>query len=186
MSRLSAPEQLLRGLSQLALAHDEQLVAPDFLAQIQQIPNEKLFEGNIQNSGMAQAARAGLLLIAGGWDEAHKLVQEMETPEAEYWHGIVHRREPDFSNAKYWFRKVGHHPVMDSLLRGLTRQNYPHSTVVQQLINNGKWDPFQYLALCSACHEGAQKELLPVLLDIQKEEIALLVNYCIQHARDGS
>ena len=186
MSRPPAPEDFLRGLSHLSLIHDEKLISPDILAQIQQIPNEGLLEGNIQNSGMAQAARAGLLLIAGGWDEAHKLVQEMETPEAEYWHGIVHRREPDFSNAKYWFRQVGHHPVMDSLLKRLSRPDYPHPTVVQQLIKNGKWDPFQYLELCRACHEDGQKELLPVLLDIQKEEIALLVNYCIQHARGGS
>jgi len=186
MSPLSKCDQLLRELPQLPLVHDEKLAAPSILKEIHQLSNEALFGGNIENSDMAQAARAGLILAAGGWDEAHRIVQELNTPEAQYWHGIVHRREPDSSNAKYWFRRVEHHTVMDQLLSILTRQDGPEKTVVQQLIKSGNWDPFEYVDLCMACHEGSQKELLPILLDIQQKEITSLLDYCLQHARGRS
>lgn len=186
MSPRSKCDQFLRVLPQLPLVHDEKLAAPSIIKEIHQLSNEALFGGNIVSSEMAQAARAGLLLAAGGWDDAHRIVQEMDTPEAQYWHGIVHRREPDSSNAKYWFRRVGHHPVMDQLLSILTRQDGPEKIVVQQLIKSGKWDPFEYVDLCMACHEGSQKEVFPILLDIQQKEITSLLDYCIQHARGRS
>ena len=38
---------------------------------------------------------------------AHHLVQELEgDPIADYLHGIIHRREGDFANANYWFRRA--------------------------------------------------------------------------------
>ncbi len=135
---------------------------------------------------MAQAARAGLILAAGGWDEAHLIVQELDTPEAQYWHGIVHRREPDSSNAKYWFRRVGHHPVMDQLLGILTGADGVDKTVLQQLTTNGKWDPFKFVDLCLASHSGKQKKLFPILVDIQQKEFTSLLDFCIQHALNGS
>ena len=49
------------------------------------------------------------------FEEAHELVSKSESRECELWHAILHRREPDYSNAAYWFRRVGAHPVFESL-----------------------------------------------------------------------
>jgi len=40
----------------------------------------------------------------------------LNTPEGSFWHAIMHRREPDASNSKYWWRMVGSHTLF-SLLR---------------------------------------------------------------------
>jgi hypothetical protein len=38
---------------------------------------------------------------------SHEIVQAIDMPLGAYWHGILHRREGDYSNAKYWLRKIG-------------------------------------------------------------------------------
>src|SRR5687767_13390080 len=55
----------------------------------------------------AQACFAGLWLYFDFLDESHAISQDLDTAEGSYWHGILHRREPDYPNAKYWFRRVG-------------------------------------------------------------------------------
>ena len=61
------------------------------------------------------ACPAGLWLLAGDLHHSHTLSQELPTAEGSYWHGIMHRREGDFENAKYWFRRVGQHAVLEEL-----------------------------------------------------------------------
>lgn len=39
----------------------------------------------------------------GNWDAAHRIVQEMENPAAYWIHAYLHRKEPDLSNASYWY-----------------------------------------------------------------------------------
>ena len=62
---------------------------------------------------------SGLLLLWDFLDDSHEISQTMEgkgSPRtADYWHGIMHRREPDAGNASYWFRRVGPHPAFDHL-----------------------------------------------------------------------
>lgn len=44
---------------------------------------------------------------AGNWDEAHHLVQDINTPEAAWVHAYLHRVEGDLGNAAYWYRRAG-------------------------------------------------------------------------------
>src|SRR5262245_6497073 len=64
----------------------------------------------VRDRDMAAACRAGLWLRFNYLDESHKISQDIDTPEGSFWHGILHRREGDYDNAKYWFRRVGTHP----------------------------------------------------------------------------
>jgi hypothetical protein len=43
----------------------------------------------------------------GGWDEAHKLVQDEDSAEAAWVHAYLHRVEGDLGNAGYWYRQAG-------------------------------------------------------------------------------
>lgn len=58
---------------------------------------------------------AGLWLLAGDLNASHGLSEQGGSAEADFWHAIMHRREGDFSNAKYWFRRVGRHAVLREL-----------------------------------------------------------------------
>ena len=186
MPTLPPYERLRREVPELSLVQDSSRVAPQVIHAIHALSDEALFGGAIDDSNAAKAARAGLLLSAGGLEDAHRIVQDFDTPEAQYWHGIVHRREPDPSNAKYWFRKLGHHAVFDDLARTLMFEDSLSKKTVDQILQSGKWDPFRFVVLCEGGEKGGPSELLNQLLIIQRKEIDLLLQFCIQKARSVS
>ncbi len=77
-------------------------------------------EFTIQEIGDIAPKRAdewvsGLWLLAGDIDRSHTLSQDITNAEGSFLHAIMHRREGDFGNAKYWFNRVGKHPVLNQL-----------------------------------------------------------------------
>src|SRR3954468_18303870 len=86
------------------------------------------------------ACRAGLWLAFDFLDESHRISQDLRTTEGSYWHAIMHRREPDASNSKYWWRRVGHHPVFRELAGDAAELGY--------LGTGMDWDPFVFVDHC--------------------------------------
>jgi hypothetical protein len=39
------------------------------------------------------------------WDEAHRIVQELKTPKAQWIHAVLHKIEGDESNSRYWYSR---------------------------------------------------------------------------------
>jgi hypothetical protein len=58
---------------------------------------------------------AAVWLLHSFLDEAHVLCQDVPTTSGSYWHGVMHRRERDFGNAQYWFRRAGDHPACEQI-----------------------------------------------------------------------
>src|SRR5205814_6094788 len=92
------------------------LYSEELRRRLHAIRPETMFgEERIAQPRDAMAVLAGLHLWNDSLAESHTLAQGIETPTGSYWHGIMHRREPDYSNAKYWFQRVGDHPVYTEL-----------------------------------------------------------------------
>jgi hypothetical protein len=130
------------------------------------------------NADMAAACRAGLWLRFNYLDEAHQISQNLGTPEGSFWHGIVHRREGDFDNAKYWFRRVGTHPVYALLRQAAANLAKSGNAVpIETLIGQSVWDPFAFVDLCAkAIRAGDQSTFL--CQEVQRLEWELLFDYC--------
>jgi hypothetical protein len=51
----------------------------------------------------------------GGWDAAHRLVQDEATADAAWVHAYLHRVEGDLGNAGYWYRRAAKPVATDTL-----------------------------------------------------------------------
>lgn len=117
------------------------------------------------------ACQAGLWLAYDFLEESHAISQNLPGVEGGYWHGIMHRREPDASNAKYWFRRVGRHPIFDALARKATELGYS--------IKGESWDPCAFIDQCEQARDS-RKPAEEILRQVQHAEWMLLFNWCWQ------
>jgi hypothetical protein len=46
------------------------------------------------------------LALAGEWDQAHVIVQELGSPMAAWIHAVLHKIEGDESNSRYWYARA--------------------------------------------------------------------------------
>ena len=141
---------------------------------------EELLGANVIDSDMANCVRSGLLLRADLLDASHTLSQDIPTTDGSYWHGIMHRREPDYPNSGYWFRRVGDHPVFEDLTAGAL--DVASADTVSEITSGGAWDSFRFIDLCEACQRGRRSDLQSDLLALQELEIDLLLAYCYRGA----
>lgn len=140
----------------------------------------------------ATAVRAGVLQCWDDLTRSHECAQSIEGDgvrgAGDYWHAIMHRREPDYSNAKYWFRRVGQHDIFADLAGAaaeiLARCNDPQAdSWSKRLIAHG-WDPLRFVDLCQ---QQARDEGSPLGLaarEIQWAEMLLLLEATLADALD--
>ncbi len=168
-------------LPRLPLSHDPEKSVRDVLPKLAASSDEDLLGEKPSAPLMASAVRAGLFLRADLNDESHDTSQRLKTREGSYWHGIMHRREPDHSNSKYWFRHVGVHPLFRQLASDLPPECAARP-IFAELVSGGSWDPFYFVDLCESCEQGSQPDLRAALEDLQAREIDALLAHCAKAA----
>jgi hypothetical protein len=119
---------------------------------------------------MFALVRGGLLYALDAIGEAHKIFQDSPGDLGSYWHGMMHRREGDFDNARYWFRRSGVLPIFGAL----HRQACEHSAVMARQSN---WDPYLFTGECEQARFG-ETESLKELAALQRVEFETLFDYC--------
>lgn len=58
---------------------------------------------------------AGMWLYADDLEASHSVSQNISSAAGSWWHAIMHRREGDFWNSKYWYRQAQGHELMKGL-----------------------------------------------------------------------
>jgi hypothetical protein len=81
--------------------------------------------------------QAGIWLLVDDIERSHEVCQADSTATGSYWHAIVHRREGDFGNSLYWYRRAGSHPAMvgfdgPALVRDVERAQGNPSTLMDR------------------------------------------------------
>ena len=114
--------------------------------------------------------RGGLFYALDAIDEAHTFFQEAKGDLGSYWHGMMHRREGDFDNARYWFRRAGSLPIF-AALHGAAAA---HSAVMAR---QSSWDPYLLTGQCEQARFGANENIAE-LVALQRIEFEALFDYC--------
>ena len=151
VNELLAEEELLLRLVPTEPGH------PDMLRRIRTATEAELTGGAVMaDATYPRLIRAGLLYAYDAIDESHRIVQEIGTDQGSYWHGMMHRREGDFENARYWFRRTGR--------LGVFGEMHARTAGVSPLMGRQEdWDPYVLVGLCEQARFGGdvnQKELV--------------------------
>lgn len=106
------------------------------------------------NEAATPELQAGIWLYVDDLHRSHEISQGISNATGSYWHAIMHRREGDFWNSKYWWRQVGNHPALVG-------------------------DPYEFVDLVEADGGANRRELL----ERQREEWVNLTTWLLKMKR---
>jgi hypothetical protein len=134
-----------------------------------------------ERSDAAMGLIAGLYLWNGNLNNSHTISQDLENRTGSYLHGILHRMEQDYSNAKYWFRMAGGHPEGKQLQQESLRLIHGNKALYQRFSQNKGWNPGMLTDMVEdALKKGKTGEEEPLLERIQAIELRLLLKAVFQ------
>jgi hypothetical protein len=137
----------------------------------------------IVRSDEGQAVLGGLWLWHDWLDESHTISQGIQTATGSYWHAIMHRREGDFSNSKYWYAKCRRHPVAGEMAKkaaDIVRQA-PGGQKLSAVLSGG-WDPDAFVDLAEEASSIEGDPRMEALIALQRAEWECLFELSCQAA----
>jgi len=120
----------------------------------------------IQDLSVPDIVKAALYLWNDDVDGAHTIVQKLSGKTAQLIHAVLHRREPDYSNAKYWYRRVSVHPVLDQL-----QEKY------------SDWEPFRFVDWCQNVKTSSPEKSRSWLEEVQQCELEMIARFCLENPK---
>lgn len=159
-------------------------------------------EGNPRAKALLESATPGRLLmkpptradeaeglLAGLWlwhdwlEPSHAISQGIASATGSFWHAILHRREGDFSNSKYWYARAKGHAILPSLsARASALINpLPVDKSLLRLVYNG-WSPEAFVDLVEQVAQTPDDPRHGVMVALQQLEWRALFDQCARQA----
>lgn len=160
---------------------------PGVLSELELAPalNPLLLQSKLP-AQKGELIRALLLLWHDHLDASHEISQGIESADGSFIHAIMHRREPDAWNSKYWWRRVGSHPAFSEIARrvGELCRVRGEEDLAKRLLPGGKWDAEAFVDACDAvANLPATDEQVWLLRELQRIETETLLEFLVGEAK---
>lgn len=144
------------------------------------VTSSQLFDAPT-STAHADGALAGLWLWHDGLAESHAISQAMHDATGSFWHAIMHRREGDFSNSKYWYAKAGRHAAIDVLAAqaGAIVGDMPADKSILRIVVRG-FDPNALVDLVEQVHDEPTDPRYTAAVRLQQLEWRVLFDFCMR------
>jgi hypothetical protein len=121
-----------------------------------------------------RCVQAALHLWNDDLKTCHEMIQDDPDEYGAYLHAVMHRREPDPDNSKYWWRRVGRHPLFPQLLEAakeLARDGPELGGIGRDLAGMKEWDPLRHVDWTAASPAGDAARYLRALQAIELQAL---------------
>ncbi len=142
--------------------------------------------GALKNPKNLSLVQSALYIYFDCFEEAHQIAQDHEGLPGNWLHAVLHRREPDAGNSKYWYHRVS---APSEVLAGIGKEalevmgkNPPAevSPLFHEISESGKW---RSEAFVDACEKVRKKDstspAYKVLAEIQGAEWRGLLGFIL-------
>lgn len=132
-------------------------------------------------SGGASRLSVGLT-TSPALDRDSKHLREM-TETFAFWHAIMHRREGDFGNSKYWYARCRSHPLLAAVAAN-AREVIARAPADKALLrfSMNEWNGAAFVDFVQSVHESPSSEQYPVAVTLQQMEWRMLFDHCVRVA----
>jgi hypothetical protein len=163
---------------------DGLMEARDLLETIR--PPQLLASAAVKRPADGEAMLAGLWLWHDWLGESHAIAQGLQGATGSFWHAIMHRREGDFSNAKYWYARCADHPILPSLNAQASAilNPLPADKSVLRLTAHG-WNPNAFVDFVEHLYEHPTDPRHRIAVALQRLEWRVLFEHCSRAAAGG-
>lgn len=133
------------------------------------------------NQSTASLLESALLLWHDHLDESHTLSQDIHNADGSFLHAIMHRREPDASNSKYWWRRVANHGCFPELSEQAGRflEQRGQMKLAARLLPEDRWDPYAFVDACEEVRGRGSRESEATLRELQRIEMEVFLDHLL-------
>jgi hypothetical protein len=144
---------------------------------------ELMLASPVKDMEEARSMLAGLWLWHDWLDPSHTISQSINTPTGSFWHAIMHRREGDFGNSKYWYARCEGHPVFTALAANAAAflNPLPADISYLRLTHNG-WNASAFVDLVETVHNHPNDPRRETVVGLQQLEWRMLFDSCTRRA----